>query len=94
MAALMEGHNNQPKVGVDVGGDRGGACGVDAVPSFDHRNGRQKFIIEKHTLWPWSAAKHQIPHNNQPKTRRDNDGGIENDERLAGCAGGARFDRF
>ena len=28
--------------------------------------------------WPWAAAKHpQITHNNQPKTRGGNDGGIE-----------------
>ena len=68
-------------------GDQGGACGADAVSSFGHRNDRRKLIIERNTSWPWAAAKHQIPHNNQPKTCRGNDGGIENDERLAGAQG-------
>ena len=53
MAVLMEGHNNQPKVGVDgrkgVGEERrpGGACGDDAVSLFGHQNDQRKLIIEK-----------------------------------------------
>jgi hypothetical protein len=53
-----------------------------------------KINNRKNASWSWAAAKHQLPHNNQPKTRRGNNGGIENDERLAGSAGGSPFDQF
>ena len=96
---LAEQRNNQIIDGVSGGGameersDLGGTCGMTPC----HRSSRQidqqiiKEKIRRDLKWPPNDAN---THNNQPNTTRRDGGGIQEDTRLAGSAGGVQCDRF
>jgi hypothetical protein len=72
--------------------DRGGVCGTYAMPSFGHQNDWRKSIIEKIRCGLGRPPNIKYLTTTNQKHVRGSDGGIENDVRSAGSAGGARFD--
>jgi len=73
--------------------DLGGTCGMTPC----HRSGRRidrQIIKEKIRRSLIRSPNDANTHNNQPKTTRRDGGGIREDARPAGSAGGVQCDRF
>ena len=73
--------------------DLGGTCGMTPCHRSSRRIDQQiiKEKIRRDLKWPPNDAN---THNNQPNTTRRDGGGIQEDARPAGSAGGVQCDRF